>query len=315
MIRSRLKVGLVLIAGGLLAAPGAALAHQAQAAHGDQYSVSIGDSYAAGFEVTAPGTSEPTTNGYADQVPVLARARGVHLKLVNFACGRATTDSVLNDPGCPEGQEAIGGPAYPTTPQAAAAESFIRQHRADIGLITATVGGNDLLACGATPDVPCISAAAASIQANVTRLAADLRAAAGPTTPIIGLTYPNVQLALALTGSPEQALLSVGAFNSVVNPALSGPYRAAGAKFIDVTKATGAYGSFLDTTDLAPFGTIPTPVAKLCQLTFVCESGNIHPRTNGYTLIAQLIVAALPSGRSAASAESSALHRRSVAAR
>jgi hypothetical protein len=39
---------------------------------------------------------------------------------------------------------------------------------------------------------------------------------------------------------------------------------------------------------------IPVPVARACELSFYCEFRDIHARTAGYTLIAELIVKTLP---------------------
>jgi hypothetical protein len=63
-----------------------------------------------------------------------------------------------------------------------------------------------------------------------------------------------------------------------------------------VTRATGAYGRF-DTTTLAPYGTIPTPVAKVCKLTFFCQLLDIHMKTPGYAVIAKLVAGTLPKHR------------------
>ena len=71
---------------------------------------------------------------------------------------------------------------------------------------------------------------------------------------------------------------------------LRAAYTGNGARFVDVTSATGAYGSVELTTDLAPFGAIPQPVAQICSLTFYCEYQDIHPRTAGYRLIADLVL-------------------------
>src|SRR5919109_409224 len=68
-----------------------------------------------------------------------------------------------------------------------------------------------------------------------------------------------------------------------------------GGTFIDVTAASGAYGSFEETTDrLRGYGTIPLPVAKVCEVTYYCEFRDIHARTSGYRRIAELIVKTLP---------------------
>ena len=57
--------------------------------------VSLGDSYASGFQPTAPGVGRNTRNGFAYQVPGLARPRGYKLKLVTFGCSGETTVSLL----------------------------------------------------------------------------------------------------------------------------------------------------------------------------------------------------------------------------
>jgi hypothetical protein len=90
------------------------------------------------------------------------------------------------------------------------------------------------------------------------------------------------------------AKLSVVAFKDLINPALKKLYTAAGGEFVDVTAATGAYGSLKQKVDLPPYGRIPVPVAMVCELTFFCQYQNIHPRTAGYKIIAELIVGTLP---------------------
>jgi hypothetical protein len=135
------------------------------------------------------------------------------------------------------------------------------------------------------------------IKTNVTALAQGLRAAAGPDTLIVGTTYPDAILGAWVTGDPaaqQLATLSVTAFKSLINPALKQAYESAGGTFVDVTDATGAYGSLDETTTLDPYGTIPVPVAKVCELTFFCDLKDIHPKTEGYKLIADLVVATLP---------------------
>jgi len=64
--------------------------------------------------------------------------------------------------------------------------------------------------------------------------------------------------------------------------------------FVDVTKATGAYGPFLVTAD-PTFGQIPVPVERVCNLTYFCDGTfNIHMKTPGYHIIAALEAATLP---------------------
>ena len=93
----------------------------------------------------------------------------------------------------------------------------------------------------------------------------------------------------------QQALapLSVTAFRSLINPALKAEYDTVDAVFVDVTAGTGAYTPLSQLTTLAPYGTIPVAVAKVCQLTWFCQLENIHPRALGYSVIADLIEKAI----------------------
>jgi lysophospholipase L1-like esterase len=259
-----------------------------------QFYVSLGDSYAAGYQPSGPHSGRTDTNGFAYQIPALAARKGYDFKLVNFGCGGATTTSILRSVGCP--LLGPGATPYPTVSQAAAAEAFIRAHRGDVGLITVSISGNDVTPCASAPQpIDCVVDAVKTIDKNVSVLLTGLRSAAGPSVPIVGTTYPDVILGLYLSkASRSLALLSVTAFKDLINPALKKQYASVGGTFVDVTAATGAYGSMTALTDLPPYGTIPLPVAKVCELTFFCQYHDIHPRTAGYTIIAKLVVGTLP---------------------
>jgi lysophospholipase L1-like esterase len=283
-IAVRAVVALAALATALL--PGVADARTAA----PTYYVSLGDSYSVGYQ---PGLG--STPGYTVYV-----AGRTHLTLANFGCAGATTRSVLDTIGCPAVlPHTAGGMAYPTTTQIAAAEAFLIAHRGHIGLITVTIGGNDVTSCvyNANP-ISCVGAAVSSITTNVTALASDLRAVAGARVPIIGLTYPDVILGTYVfpSRSPSAAAtslanLSVVAFKALINPALSKAYAHSTGSFVDVTAATGAYTSLNRTVRTTAYGTIPVPVATVCALTWFCARGDIHAKTPGYTLIGKLVVA------------------------
>ena len=260
--------------------------------------VSLGDSYAAGYQPTSATAGHTTRNGFAYQTVTKAKAKGYHLKLVNFGCSGATTTSVLKTIGCPKAALGPGGIAYPKHTQAFAAESYLKAHRGQVALVTVSIGGNDVTKCAASSNVfACLSSALAKVKKNVIKLAKDLRTAAGPNTRIVGTTYPDVLLGLYLSKDPNQKALasaSVTAFKQFINPTLKTAYTGAGAKFVDVTKATGAYGSMSKKTKVPPYGSLPTPVAKICTLTYFCKYQDIHPHTNGYAIIAGLVVGTLP---------------------
>ncbi len=272
---------------GVLSVPGTALAASRQ--RQPTYYVSLGDSYSVGYQ-----PSRGATPGYTVYV-----ARHTGLKLVNFGCGGATTTSILHTIGCPDVlPHTTGLVTYPTTTQIAAADAFITAHRGHIGLITVSIGGNDVTACATQANpISCVTNAVKTITTNVTTLAADLRAAAGPKVPLIGSTYPDVILGSYVypknpppASSVDLAKLSVVAFKALINPALSKAYASSSGALVDVTKATGGYGSLTQTVRTRPYGRIPVPVASVCALTWYCAQGNIHAKTSGYTLIGKLYV-------------------------
>ena len=239
--------------------------------------VSMGDSYAVGAEV-GPGA----IGGYASKV-VTDVAPKHRLILRNFACSGATTTSLMSDIGCPAFFEAPFSVIYPKKTQLAAALSFIHAHHGRIGLITISIGGNDL---GGTADnVP-------PIAANIATIATQLRAAAGMSVPIIGLTYPDVDLAYWLTGPSgvTTAEESVTSFQQIINPDWKAAYASANVTFVDITAAAGAYTPFTQLVDSPTYGEIPYAVAQICTLTGECSVQNEHPTNAGYTLIATQIV-------------------------
>ena len=276
-----------LTTGPVVAAAGAGAAGAAA----PTYYVNLGDSYAVGYQ---PGLG--ATPGYAGYV-----AAHTGLILANFGCGGATTTSILNTVGCPDVlPHTAGAMTYPTTTQIAAAQAFITAHEGHIGLITVSIGGNDVTGCAANPNpISCIGTVVHDIETNVSTLAADLRAAAGPSVPIVGTTYPDVILGgyVYPTDPPAASTvslvkLSVVAFKSLINPSLAKAYASSSGSLVDVTKASGSYVPLTRTVHTATYGTIPVATASVCALTWFCAAhGNIHAKTSGYDLIGKLIVA------------------------
>ena len=287
-MRTKFLALVALVTVGTLALP--TVAQASSRSSSPTYYVSVGDSYSVGYQ---PGLG--STPGYTVYV-----ADRTHLKLVNFGCGGATTTSILDSVGCPDVlPHTIDGVTYPTTTQVAAAEAFISAHQGHIGLITVSIGGNDVTECAlqANP-IGCVGTAVTKINTNVTTLASDLRTAAGAHVPIIGLTYPDMILGAYVwpkqpptTAQLSLAKESVAAFKLLINPALSKAYTASSGAFVDVTAATGAYTSLSRTVKTTAYGTIPVAVASVCALTWFCAQGNIHAKTPGYTLIGKLVVA------------------------
>jgi lysophospholipase L1-like esterase len=262
------------------------------------YDVSVGDSYASGYQPVASATAHRDTHGFAYQVVGLARAKGYRFVLRNFGCGGATTTTILRQRGCSVPASGPDTVSYPSQTQAAAVDRFLSRHRGHIGLVTVSIGGNDLLGCSnAAIVLSCASQAVTAMTGEVAELLSGLRHAAGPRVPIVGITYPDVFLGLDAsphTGQQNLATLSVTEFRSIFNPALRALYASAGATFVDVTRATGAYTPLTTTTDDGHYGTIPAAAAYVCSLTYYCGRQDVHPTTEGYRVIARLIVKTLP---------------------
>jgi lysophospholipase L1-like esterase len=289
---------------GLVILPGTSQAKASKKVKTTLYYVSLGDSYSVGYQ---PAPTSGATSGYTGYV-----ASKLKMNLVNFGCGGATSESLLDFTGvC--GVTQYGPPAATDAgvipsgdTQVQAADAFITAHAGQIGLITVSIGGNDVTPCaaasptnpvnGQTDAISCVAAGVSTIQTNVTTVVDDLSAAAGPTVPIVGLTYPDVLLGLWVyptTGvSANQTLASesVEAFNLLINPTLKTAYTSVpDGKFVDVTAATGAYTPLTVMKKLAPYGKIPKAVADVCHYTWYCALGNIHANTLGYTEIGKLI--------------------------
>ena len=270
-----------------ITAAGATTAHKAKT---PMYYVALGDSYAMGYQPGYSDTSE-TVHGYVQQLPALVKAKA-NLVVENFGCGGATSTSILQQVGCDPMATSLGGQTYPTQTQEQAAIAFINAHHGQIGLITISIGGNDFDACVNSNDaIGCVGTSMPQMKANITTLASDLRAAAGSSVPMIATTYPDVVLGLYVATPPNTSFanLSLIAFKSIINPDMLQAYTPSNVSFIDVTTATGAYTPMKKTTTLAPYGKIPVAVANVCKLTWFCERKDIHPKTAGYTLIAQLV--------------------------
>jgi lysophospholipase L1-like esterase len=287
---SRIRAVLAVAIVSLVAVP---VAHAAK----KQFYVSLGDSYAVGYQGDVKKT---THNGYADQLLPLAHRKGYNFTLVNLGCGGATTTSMLQRQGCKPEALAPGAANYPGQTQVQAAVAFIKKHRARMGLVTISIGGNDVDTCIPKPDpLTCVATNMKGAVTNLKSIVRQVRRAGGRSLRIVGTTYPDVVLGAWVhtdvfgANAFNLATSSITSFDKYINPGLRKAYKSGRAKFIDVTRATGAYGRF-DTTTFAPYGTIPTPVATVCRLTFFCQFLDIHMRTPGYGLMAKLITATLP---------------------
>jgi hypothetical protein len=307
IVASTLVVAGVMVAG-VIALPGTGQAAGSKMGHtsskkAPMFYLSLGDSYSVGYQ---PGIG--ATAGYTAVV-----AKKEHMTLENFGCGGATTSSILSAIGCIESGfgpvAAFDAVPYPSTTQEQAALTFIADNPGRVGLITVSIGGNDVTSCANAPNLgaieACVAAADALISTDVGSLVSSLDSALGtagdPTAKVVGLTYPDVILGdwVFPSGSPDPSLagVSVTAFDDLINPTLSAAYGA--SNFVNVTQAPYKTATAGDDTPLTttqkvkPYGVIPSAVAEICKLTYFCALGNIHANDKGYKFIGGLIVSHL----------------------
>ena len=250
----------------------------------------LGASASVGFQPTASEPrGEPTSDGYADDLVSDEAARGVTLDLTELGCPGETTITMLYG----------GGNCYPAgTTQLSAATTFLQDHAGDPGLVTLDLGYNDVAGCFAKERVstPCVNARLATVSAQMPRILASLKSAAGPDVTFVGVGHYDPFLADELLGHTGQAfaLKSSGAIQEL-NLALQHAYRAAGIPMADVQ--TAFEWRVVRRARGAGVATIGNDVLYTCELTWMCQSSpygpDAHPNDAGYATIAAAIEAQL----------------------
>lgn len=261
-----------------VAGPTAAAAPGSSVDHARTYYVSVGDSLAAGVQpIGDPDDLFRTDAGYAEQLLGIARATTPKLALVKLGCPGETTTTMIAGGIC----------AYPHGSQLEEAVAFLRAHRAQVAFVTIDLGANDF-PCQAAE---CIPAGVAAIQVNLPAILAELRAAAGPDVPIVGMTIYNPFLANWLLGPEGQAFARASASQLLgpVNGLLRAIYEASGAGVADIEAAFSS-NDFDTLVPLPGAGTVPLNVARICMWTWVCAPAPLgpdnHANADGYAVIA-----------------------------
>jgi lysophospholipase L1-like esterase len=253
------------------------------------YYLALGDSLSQGVQPDASGVSVRTRYGYADQLYTALRSRQPSLHLVKLGCPGETTATMIHGGIC----------SYPGGSQLAAADRFLRAHRARVSLITLDIGANDPDSCITEPSVLKLAACGGSsvprVAVNLATILRQLRDAA-PHTRIIAMNYYLPALAAWRNGMGGQ-LLARGSelVTTGYNALLSRAYKAFGVRVADVA------GAF-HTSDFSPqvtvpgLGLLPRNVAAICRWTWECAPSprgpNEHPNQAGYQVIARAFLAA-----------------------
>ncbi|WP_116246041.1 GDSL-type esterase/lipase family protein [Nocardiopsis sp. FIRDI 009] len=262
---------------------------------GQRYYLSLGDSLTVGVQPGEDGTPEETPDGYTDVLYRDLYDADSTLSHERMGCGGEDTTTFVSG-GVPRCDDRYGGRS-----QLEAAEEFLTENRGDVELVTLTIGGNNFTGCvsdleapeGPAIDTACVDDGLERIETEVPEIADRLRAAAGPDTQIIAMTYYNPFLAALLledddgAAAPEDDL--VGYASDVLermNGSLRAAYDAAGIDVADV-EAVFESADFGVPADSATG--MPTNVQRICDLTWMCDverGPDIHTNRAGAQEIA-----------------------------
>jgi len=262
------------------------------------YYVSLGTSLSVGVQPDSNGIPLPTNDGYADQLfdrikPAFeAAGPGLReLRLIKLGCPGETLDDMITGGNC----------LYLAGSQLEAAVDFLNDHTARVHLVTIDMGANDFrdANCVVDPiDPTCISDVSMQIATDLATVLADLNAAAGPNTTIIGMNYYNPFLSSWLDEIAGQTLAMESALVvSSVMDTLDTTYGTAGIAVADVAGAfqSDDFTTLVPTALPPPNDMLPLSVANICDFTYMCDAEpDIHANDAGYSLIADTIEAALP---------------------
>lgn len=259
--------------------------------------LSLGDSLAAGTQLPAPFTD----NGYTDVLYQRVRGPMGLVEHVNLACpGEDTFEMIDGDDGplSPPADPNIGSFCYgsvaalpPGGPsQLDVAISYLEVHEGQIGLITITIGANDIFRC---PDLmpTCVAGALNSVAENLNVMLPLLQDAA-PGVPIVAMNYYNPNLALYFGENGEAIAEATNQVVAFANNVLETVYAANGVSVADVASAFGVFDTRTNV--------IPRNVMLNCSYTRMCDrvkgqltlapDADIHPNDNGYRRIAWAFV-------------------------
>uniref|UniRef100_UPI00036922B5 GDSL-type esterase/lipase family protein n=1 Tax=Nocardiopsis lucentensis TaxID=53441 RepID=UPI00036922B5 len=279
-----------------------------------RYYLSLGDSLTVGVQPDESGIPGETADGYTDVLYRDLYDADSTLSHERMGCGGEDTTTFIAG-GLPRCDERYGGRS-----QLEAAEEFLTGHRGDVELVTLTIGGNNFTGCvsdledpeGPAVDTACVDDGLERIGTEVPEIADRLRAAAGPQTQIIAMTYYNPFLAaLLLEGGDEGAEASAAPVSAEAPPAEDGAqapeddlvayaadvlermneslratYEDAGVDVADVERAFES-SDFAVPADSATG--MPTNVQRICDLTWMCDvdrGPDIHTNRAGAQEIA-----------------------------
>jgi len=257
---------------------------------GPVFYLAIGASDSLGYQPSSTSPhGQPTDHGYANDLVAGQAALGVTMQLTELGCAGATTFEVING----------GDHCYHNgDSQLSDAVAFLRGHAQERGLVTIDLGFNDVRPClfKGQATASCVSRHLTDLANQLGVIVSTLMAAAGPQVTFVGLNHFNPLLAGSVGGfrNAVDAAVSSSAIDRM-NDTLADTYARFGVAVARVTRAFDQ-GNTAPVV-LAGVGTVSAEVARVCELTWMCQARplgpNIHPNDLGYQAIAEAIAAVL----------------------
>ena len=277
LIRVSTTAFLALLVLWTLASPAPGDDGQRNVAPPEAFYLSLGDSNAFGlqfdrlFEMLDAGTYTPDAfhTGYTDVLA--ARMHGLRpgQQTVNLSCPGESTDTMING-GCfftlpdPAGPGLALHTSYAGS-QLDAALSFLRSHQHQVSPVTVSIGGID----------------AADVIAGTCNFAAACVEQSG-LRDSLGRGLDHILGALR-AAAPDAEVILVVFYNpfSISNPGSNGLWH---RNFITVERDAARRNGvrLVDTSEIVNG-------SRVCQLTFLCASGDSHPTDEGYRRIGDQI--------------------------
>lgn len=253
------------------------------------YYLAVGGSGSVGFQPTPTSPhGQPTGSGYADDLAGRLVSRWPGLTLVRIGCPGATTATMIAGGGhC----------AYAAGSQLETALAFFHTHPSTV-LVTVDLGFNDVVPClrHFEVDADCVTSALATVSSQLPQILTALRQAAPAGAHFVGVGHYDPYLGFETRGPAADAFAdaSVGVIDRL-NAVLRDAYADAGIPMADVSGAFKMHDA--TPVDVAGLGDVPTSVARVCALTWMCAGAplgpNTHPNDAGYRIESNALAAAL----------------------
>lgn len=241
--------------------------------------LALGDSLAAGYQ---PGGTELRDTAYPALAAKRLDAAGASLVVDNLSCSGETTTTMIEGGKC---KEAKGS-------QLEAAEAALAAAKGNVALVSIDIGGNDLLRCvkgSASIDTACVTTGVSTVKKNLPQILDRIRAAAGDDVPVLVLGYYNPWLAAKALDQPVTGVEEAAKAYTELSNAIEKAARDSGTTFVSLDDAFA-------TTDTSPTKvgdrTVPENAARICTLTNLCTSGDIHFTDEGAATVGRVVAEA-----------------------